>query len=335
MDALISVIVPVYNISGYLRKSIESIFRQTYQNLEVIAVDDGSSDDSLDILKELASEDRRLHVLHQNNQGVTSARLAGISFANGEWIGFVDGDDVIEEDMYERLVKNAFYYKADISHCGYQMVFPSRVEYYYNTGSIQVHNRQEALKELLGGKMEPGLVNKMYKKHIFDKAMLEKKMDQKIRINEDLLMNYYLFSEAEKSVFEDVCPYHYQVRKGSAATSSIKPYKLQDPIKVSQILVEETKGDAELYTICMSNLASKLTRVSVKLYKNSDTKMSDCINDARRQLKLILPELRGISGIPMRIRILAEWAAASPETYRIIHKLYGRMTGKTHKYDVK
>lgn len=101
---LISVIVPVYNIAPYLPDCISSILRQSYTNIEVIAVDDGSTDDSWHILEKLAEVDNRLRVIHQENGGVTKARLTGIVSAQGEWIGFVDGDDVIEPDMYERLL---------------------------------------------------------------------------------------------------------------------------------------------------------------------------------------------------------------------------------------
>lgn len=334
MDVLISIIVPVYNISGYLRASIESILKQTYKNIEIIAVDDGSLDDSLRILRDLAAEDKRIHVLHQNNQGVTVARLTGLSVARGEWIGFVDGDDIIEPNMYECLLGNALKYKADISHCGYQMVFPDRIDYYYNTGLIQRHIQQEALVRLLGGETEPGLWNKLYHKTLFEKSVLEARMNKTIKVNEDLLMNYYLFRESRYSVFEDFCPYHYQVRKGSAATSPLNGYKLQDPIRVCEILVNETKGDKDLHTICVSNLATKLIRTAIRP-KSENEEISECIRNARRQLHLLLPQLRKNPDISLRIKVLAEWATISPVSYRWIHRLYGEMTGKIHKYDVK
>ena len=129
----ISIIVPAYNIAAWLPRCLDSILGQTYQNLEVIVVDDGSTDHTGDILERYAAMDARIRPLRKANGGVTSARLEGIRYADGEWIGFVDGDDEIEPDMYERLMGNALKYSADISHCGYQMVFSDgRINYFIN-----------------------------------------------------------------------------------------------------------------------------------------------------------------------------------------------------------
>ena len=201
MNDLISVVVPVYNIAEYLPESIGSVMNQTYRNIEVIAVDDGSKDDSLEVLTKLSEQDNRLRVLHQENSGVTKARIAGVLAAKGDWIGFVDGDDEIEPDMYERLLRNAHEHCADISHCGYQMVFPSRVDYYYNTGRLAEQDRQTGLQDLIAGSfIEPGLCNKLFHKNLFHSLLHKDLIDQSIRINEDLLMNFYLFLQ-KKALF--------------------------------------------------------------------------------------------------------------------------------------
>ncbi len=113
---LVSVIVPVYNASGYLEKSLGSLTAQTYENLEIIAVDDGSLDDSFRILEKMAEEDKRIRVFTKENGGSSSARNSGLKVATGEYIGFMDADDYIEKDMYENLVgvleEN---YSADVS----------------------------------------------------------------------------------------------------------------------------------------------------------------------------------------------------------------------------
>ena len=167
----ISVIVPIYNIEKYIAKTIESIRNQTYQNLEIILVDDGSNDNSGSILDVIAAKDSRIKVIHQENGGVTSARISGIKMATGEWIGFVDGDDFIEPDMYDVLLKNAMKHQADISHCGYQMVFPSRVDYYHNSKKMVVQNHETGLYDILSGNyVEPGLWNKLYKAYVLRKG---------------------------------------------------------------------------------------------------------------------------------------------------------------------
>ncbi|MGN1014888.1 MAG: glycosyltransferase family 2 protein, partial [Butyricicoccus sp.] len=245
-NPLITVIVPAYNIAPYLDKSIASICAQSYGNLEIVIVDDGSSDDTLSVARELAEQDRRIRVIAKENGGVTSARLRGAAEAAGEWIGFVDGDDYIEPQMYERLLANAQKYDADISHCGYQMVFPKgHVDYYYNTGRLMQQDRKAGLMALLDGSyIEPGLWNKLFHKSLFHHLLRNGTMDTTIRNTEDLLMNYYLFREAKQSVYEDICPYHYVLRASSAATSVYSAHKLKDPMKVTRILLHETKGEA-------------------------------------------------------------------------------------------
>ena len=132
-SVLISIIVPAYNIENYIGRCLDSLLHQVYEKLEIVVVNDGSIDDTGRIIDQYADMDQRIVPLHKANGGVFSARLAGIEKATGEYIGFVDGDDYIEPEMFGRLLKNAMKYNTDISHCGYQMVFPDRIDYYYNT----------------------------------------------------------------------------------------------------------------------------------------------------------------------------------------------------------
>ena len=241
MTDRISVIVPVYNVAADLPRCLDSILAQTCNNIEIIAVDDGSTDGSGRILDEYSAKYPILRVIHQENGGVTSARLRGVAEATGKWIGFVDGDDYIEPEMYERLLKNAQKFGADISHCGYQMVFADgRVHYFHNTGLLVEHDKTAALRELLSGEIvEPGLCNKLFRSALFS----DWKMDERIKINEDLLMNYYLFSAAEKSVFEDWCPYHYIVRSTSASRAKLNAHKIYDPIRVKEIIRRDAPAE--------------------------------------------------------------------------------------------
>ena len=113
----ISVIVPVYNVEPYLRKSINSLVEQTYSNLEIILVDDGSTDGSEAICDEYADRYPHIKVIHQKNAGQSAARNAGIEMAAGEWIAFLDSDDWIEKEMYETLLSLAQAYEADLASC--------------------------------------------------------------------------------------------------------------------------------------------------------------------------------------------------------------------------
>ena len=335
MNDLISIIVPVYNVAPFLQRSIGSIQNQTYQTLEVIAVDDGSTDDSLLTLESLAESDSRIRVIHQENSGVTSARLAGAAAARGEWIGFVDGDDEIEPDMYERLLQNALEYGADISHCGYQMVFPSRVDYYYNTGRIIRQDQRAGLKDLIDGSfIEPGLWNKLFHKSLFQGLFHSGKMDLSIKNMEDLLMNFYLFQNAKLSVYEDFCPYHYMVRKGSAATSKVNEHKLRDPLRVLKIIKNETADDTILQNAVNKRIAGCLVGLStMKLDAQAELK-KPYRDNARAELRQLLPELLRGNG-SKKLKTMAAWAAVWPDSYSLVHEIYGEITGRNRKYEVK
>ena len=236
---MISVIVPAFNLENCITRTLDSILGQSYMDIEIIVVNDGSTDNTADVLDAYStSHPGKIRVIHRENGGVTSARLAGIKLAHGEWIGFVDGDDEIEPDMYERLLRNALEYGAEISHCGYQMIFADgRVNYFHNTGKVIEQDKRQGLVDLLDGSVvEPGLWNKIYKRNLFQN--IRQKMDFTIRINEDLLMNFFLFACAEKAVFEDFCPYHYIVRQNSASRQKLNSNKIYDPIRVKkQILM--------------------------------------------------------------------------------------------------
>lgn len=166
-EPLISVIVPVYKVEPYLRKCLDSIVNQSYRNLEIILVDDGSPDQCGVICDEYAAKDARIIVIHQENGGVSSARNAGLAVATGEWIGWVDSDDWIENDMFEYLLQSALRRGADIAVCG-------RCEHYRNRMNSRgweqerLLDTEAALKLLLENDiMQNFLWDKLWKRELF------------------------------------------------------------------------------------------------------------------------------------------------------------------------
>ena len=143
----ISIIVPIYNLGEfYINRCVSSILAQTYKDFELILVDDGSTDSSKDICDLMLLKDKRIRVLHKENGGAASARIYGVEHSKGVWITFVDGDDVIESNMYERLLNNAIKYHADISHCGIKYCFyDGRVKMHWGTGDIKVFDRDTGI----------------------------------------------------------------------------------------------------------------------------------------------------------------------------------------------
>lgn len=209
----ISVIVPVYNSSKYLRRCIESIAGQTYSNLEIILINDGSTDDSGAICDEYAEKDERIIVVHQQNAGASIARNRGLDICTGEYIGFVDGDDWIAEDMYEFLYKSILNYGADISICGYYIedekngVYGAR----NNDGEITVYNSRGAIGEVIEDKkIYSNFWDKLYCREMFAELRFRKGV-----ILEDIATMYKIFMNAQKIVVCNTPKYYYYQRKDS------------------------------------------------------------------------------------------------------------------------
>lgn len=317
---MISVIVPAYNLENYISRTLDSILAQTYNDIEIIVVDDGSNDNTGNIIDKYAKESfGKVKSIHIENSGVTKARIAGVCKAQGEWIGFVDGDDFIEPDMYEHLMNNAIQYNADISHCGYRMVFDDgRVNYFHNTGKIIEQDRNKGLTDLLNGSMvEPGLWNKLFRKTLFDNIINGKLMDENIKINEDLLMNYMLFSNTDKSVFEDFCPYHYIVRKTSASRQNLKKYKIYDPIKVKRKIIELSDENMknEAFSAYMSACVNAYGRIIC-------SKSPELEDDKIKVRNYIKADRQWISLLEKKQKLLANMILYFPAIFGIAYRFY-------------
>jgi glycosyltransferase involved in cell wall biosynthesis len=316
----ISVIVPVYNVAADLPRCLDSILAQTYHDIEILAVDDGSQDSSGNILDHYADAHLNIRVIHKENGGVTSARLAGIAAATGDWIGFVDGDDEIEPDMYARLLKNAQEYGAQISHCGYQMCFADgRVHYFHNTGFLAKHDKVAALKELLSGAMiEPGLWNKLFHKSLFHSFSLGEVIPLDIKINEDLLMNFYLFSAAEQSIFDDWCPYHYIVREGSATRTKINNHKIYDPIRVKDIIRKHVSNNI------LPDAQRAYINTCINSYHTLLLAGAEYRSDLKAVRSLLSLEKRSFSLLRRKRKMMAHLIIGAPSLYRPIYRFYCR-----------
>lgn len=332
----ISIIMPVFNLANELSRSIESVLNQTYKEIELIIVDDGSVDSSGAIIDYYASRYPSIIPIHRENGGVFSARLCGIQKASGDYVGFVDGDDYIEPNMMEILIENACVYDSDISHCGYQMVFPSgRVDLYYGTMERKISNREEGLIALLEGKqIEPGLWNKIYRKVLLDK-LFEIELDSSIKINEDLLMNYYLFKFASNSVYDDRCLYHYMIRPNSAATSKVNESKLRDPIKVLHTILEDCDLESAYYDIAYFRLCRQLISLATMSSKENSSLIQPYKRSALSELRKNLKKILTSRSCCVSLKLMSLWSAILPNVYQLVHSSYVKIRGIDKKYSTE
>ena len=149
MNDKISIVVPVYNMENYLERCIKSILNQTYTNLEVLLINDGSTDSSLELCYQLASIDDRIVVFDKVNGGLSDARNFGVEKASGEYIGFIDSDDDIEPRMIEVLYEMIKEHNADVSECNMNICYPSHSQLYTQEKYFEVLDKKAYLKEYL------------------------------------------------------------------------------------------------------------------------------------------------------------------------------------------
>lgn len=218
-EGLISVVVPIYNVEKYLPRCVESLLAQTYQKLEIILVDDGATDASPAICDEYAKKDARIKVIHKENGGLSDARNAGTVASNGKYIGFVDSDDFLLPDMYEKLVAALEENEADIAVCNYCYVDEAGVEIKERNQNLPIQDKvitgKEAIKNLVGPEYAYWVTawNRLYRSDIAKSVPFPKG-----KIHEDEFTAHLFYEKAERVVGVSKAAYQYVVRENSIMT---------------------------------------------------------------------------------------------------------------------
>lgn len=214
MKDKISIIVPIYNVEKYICKCIESILCQTYKNIEIVLVDDGSPDKCGKICDEYQKKDNRIKVIHQKNGGLSAARNTGIKNSTGKFLMFVDSDDYIKNDMAEYLYNLLTKHQCDISICNYTYIFENKnqKDYIANKETYEdIYTKKDALEELLrNNKIQNFTWNKLYKKELFKSIKFPEG-----RLMEDVGTTYKLFMKSKKIICGSESKYFYIQRNGS------------------------------------------------------------------------------------------------------------------------
>ncbi|ANS74233.1 hypothetical protein AWM70_06245 [Paenibacillus yonginensis] len=220
MERLVSVIVPVYNVEAFLRKCLDSICGQTYSNLEIIVVNDGTRDGSQAIINEYARKDTRIRPLVQANGGLSSARNTGMDAATGDYLAFVDSDDWVAPDLFEHMVRLAEDTQSDIVVCNYDKVYADYTERkYLNLGEETVNVRELGLAEYMYRYLftyEHGheVWNKLYRRSLIEEHAVRFEPNKEI-FSEDLMFNLYVLCHAGRITSLNRSFYYYLQREGS------------------------------------------------------------------------------------------------------------------------
>lgn len=242
---LISIIVPVYNVELYIDRCVSSVVNQTYRNLHIILVDDGSSDNSAQLCDEWSEKDGRIEIVHKKNGGQSQARNTALEIVRGDYIGFVDSDDWIEPDMYEYLYRMIKKYNADVSFCEYDRggkskIFPDKVTVREGEENVEFFYR------LHGERSSYAVWRGLYKTSAVKGITFKEGL-----INEDVLYQYEVMHQCPKMVYGNQAKYHYFLNDMGITRSLLnrKDYSL---IQIWDCIVENEK-ETKYYTSALLN----------------------------------------------------------------------------------
>ena len=222
---LISIIVPVYNAEKYLSRCIESILNQTHRNIQLVIINDGSTDGSLEIIERYALADGRILLINKENTGVSDSRNKGLDIATGEFVGFVDADDYIEPNMYEVLLQEITDADAAICCCGYRQEFEN-YRYDISINERQVfYSTEEIISQYLRQDIRNGIFDGNWNK-LFRTELLKNIRYEDIKHGEDILFQFKAFLNSSRVVCVPDLLYHYISNKNSATNTKFNKNKL-------------------------------------------------------------------------------------------------------------
>ena len=296
---MISIIIPIYNVEKYLEKCLDSILNQTYKNLEIILIDDGSTDNSPNICNSYCEKDKRIKIIHKNNEGVSSARNKGIELSKGKYIVFIDSDDYVSNEHIEVLYDCIISNNVDLVISN--LIDISEDEIILNNEEKEsfLMNKDQCLKELLS---EDNFYH-LCCGNIYRKDLLEKiRFNCKYRIAEDLDFLYRYIKQISSAYFLSKNTYYYLKREGSA-TNSIYSEKWNDELKICNFIISEMVelennfhkyakrkyirlNINQAYRFKLNKNQTKILKNNIKIYKNE--MFNSKLFDNKEKLKIFL-----------------------------------------------
>ena len=259
MERKVSIIVPIYNLEQYLKICLDSIAEQTYKNLEVLLIDDGSSDGSPQICDQYQEKDERFKAIHKINGGAADARNMALDICTGDYITFVDGDDYITKDFIEHLVFIMEDQGADISICGWNNVEGEKVEpFCANTKEVKAYDTVSALEVLLyQEEFDSAMWPKLYKKELFEGIRFPKG-----NLYEDIAIIYQIFMRAQKVGYINYAGYFYLLRESGTTLKKFTKNKMD----LIDVVSEMENVILEKYPQLHKAIASRIVRASFHIY---------------------------------------------------------------------
>lgn len=314
---LISIVIPAFNLENYIKKTINSCLSQTYRNIEVIVVDDGSTDHTYSIVEELMDEDERIRSIKIKNSGPNYARYVGTCESRGSIVTFVDGDDCLEPTFLE-ITSRYLDKNPDVVRSGFFMVHSDQTkEIYHGDKRSLLLNSKEAVFKLFEGKeMDPNLWGSLFKKEILLSSFSDPGMDFSIRNNEDLLLNYLVFRRAEKIVQINEPLYHYILRTGSATDNQLS--KKNDGVIAVLAYLYSDADENKAKEIILNRIIYLYLELKSLSPSSLSPKQMEFVSEIENNRKAVLKDRR-VSTIN-KIKLIA--LGFVPTLYKVILKKY-------------
>jgi glycosyltransferase involved in cell wall biosynthesis len=321
---LLSIVVPIYNTEKYLTECIESIRQQTYSNIEIILVNDGSTDNSFEICLNEAKTDRRIVLINQKNSGLSAARNTGISACSGDYLGFVDSDDFISPNMYEHLYGLITHYNGDIVSGSYVIFDPKNNGFSNNGFSINrnqvsaiVYERSDAMHYYLSKGIEK--INdypawtKLYKRELFTSVTFPEG-----KIYEDMATNYNLISKASIYIKTNEIVYYYRKNPKGITSSRYKARNLDLLAACDEIeCISLAEKNTELITLAQMIRAKSYLFVFYKMSLSGIIPKPQMLRDAKKECHKIFIRMM-TSNMPLLLRFVFLLFCIYPGIFKLI-----------------
>ena len=319
---MVSIIVPIYRVETYLRRCVDSILKQTYKDIEVILVDDGSPDNCGKICEELALNDCRIRVIHKKNGGLSSARNAGLQIAKGEYICFVDSDDWIAENYVECLLRTIFSYNADMSACNLQKIHDGDEQQTKQSDKVDLIDDEKYLCALTESSFAGYAWNKMFRAAIIESNSLH--FDEQIFNGEDLPFVLEYLQYCNKVAYIKNVLYYYYIRPGSITTTvgfSDKQYTIiYAREKVLQII---SRVDSECVDTVICGYLFHLIKMKYQLYPKRKAYMEKYV-EVSKKINRYKNKILTLNGVALMHRLQLYLMV---RFYRISGLIYRRSRG--------
>lgn len=343
-DIKVSVVLPIYNAGKYVKTTIDSLIMQTFKNFEIICVNDGSKDDSLNIIKSYSQKDNRIKIIDKKNEGVWKARLDGIKVANGDFITFIDSDDYVERNFIEEMYNNITKNNSDMAICGFKRVdektgkvLSSEMKYNEGKTILEGENFEEVIS------INTALWNKIFKASILKKI---DDLENPPRILEDMMFLALTYLKEKKISFVNKYLYNYIVRDGSAM-NTLKIGEIENiqnaMINIKKIYIKDNANNEKMEILSSMAFLHFGISLMFRVLNDSESDFDEKYKDNLKFLNNEFPRWKTTKFLRINYSLKHKKANIKVAIVRLVYKMHifkifintYKFITKTFKFDIK